>query len=62
MRAHGLGVAHAVHDDEVAACQRTARALDASGAQVVVLGRAGQDLSKYGLRYSHLGWAYKTPE
>lgn len=42
--------------------ERTARALDASGAQVVVLGRAGQDLSKYGLRYSHLGWAYKTPE
>ncbi|MBO9678601.1 MAG: DUF2145 domain-containing protein [Acidovorax sp.] len=42
--------------------ERTARALDASGAQVVVLGRAGQDLSRYGLRYSHLGWAYKTPE
>jgi hypothetical protein len=46
--------------------QRTAAALDAehrrSGASVVVLARAGQDLSKYGLRYSHLGWAYKTPE
>ena len=46
--------------------QQTSAALDAehakSGAQVVVLGRAGQDLSKYGLRYSHLGWAYKTPE
>ncbi|MDO9200858.1 MAG: DUF2145 domain-containing protein, partial [Hydrogenophaga sp.] len=42
----------------------TAQALDAefarSGARVVVLGRAGQDLSKYQLRYSHLGWAYKT--
>ncbi len=46
--------------------QRTAQALDAefarSGARVVVLGRAGQDLSKYQLRYSHLGWAYKTEE
>ena len=42
--------------------ERTAQALDASGARVVVLARAGQDLSKYGLRYSHLGWAYKTPE
>jgi hypothetical protein len=40
----------------------TARALDASGAQVVVLARAGQDLSAYGLRYSHLGWAYKSTE
>lgn len=45
---------------------RTAVALDAeharSGAQVVALGRAGQDLGKYQLRYSHFGWAYKTPE
>jgi hypothetical protein len=42
--------------------EHTARALDASGAQVVVLARAGQDLSAYGLRYSHLGWAYKSAE
>ncbi|WP_077002188.1 DUF2145 domain-containing protein [Variovorax sp. KK3] len=40
--------------------QRTADQLDASGARVVVLARAGQDLGKYGLRYSHLGLAYKT--
>lgn len=50
----------------MALAQRTSEALDAeyarSGARVVVLGRAGQDLSNYGLRYSHLGWAYKTPE
>jgi hypothetical protein len=50
----------------MALAQRTSDALDAefdrSGARVVVLGRAGQDLSQYGLRYSHLGWAYKTPE
>ena len=43
----------------MALAQRTAAALDASGAQVVVLARAGQDLSAYGLRYSHLGLAYK---
>ena len=38
---------------------RTMAALDAGGARVVVLARAGQDLSKYGLRYSHLGFAYR---
>ena len=37
----------------------TAKALDASGAQVLVLARAGQDLSKYGLNYSHLGFVYR---
>ena len=46
--------------------EQTSAALDAeyakSGVQVVALARAGQDLSKYGLRYSHMGWAYKTPE
>ena len=48
----------------MALAQRTSDALDAehtrSGARVVVLGRAGQDLSKYGCVTSHLGWAYKT--
>ena len=39
--------------------ERTARALDASGAQVVVLARAGQDRGKYRLRWSHLGFAYR---
>jgi len=42
--------------------QRTSQALDASGARVVVLARAGQDLSRYGLQWSHLGWAYKSAE
>ncbi|MCU0755331.1 MAG: DUF2145 domain-containing protein [Xanthomonadales bacterium] len=37
----------------------TAAALDRSGAQVVLLARAGQDLSKYGLDWSHLGFAYR---
>jgi hypothetical protein len=41
---------------------RTARALDASGAQVVVLARAGQDLSRWGLEWSHLGLAYRDGE
>lgn len=46
--------------------QHTAEALDAeyarSGARVVLLARAGQDLGEWGLRWSHLGWAYKSPE
>ena len=50
----------------MAMAQRTSVALDAeherSGARVVVLARAGQDLTRYHLWYSHLGWAYKTPE
>ncbi len=39
--------------------QRTLRELDDSGAQVVLLARAGQDLSRYRLRWSHIGWAYR---
>ena len=37
-------------------------ALDQTGARVVVLARAGQDLTEYGLRYSHLGFAYRDGE
>jgi hypothetical protein len=44
--------------------QRTHEALErqyaADGTQVVLLARAGQDLSKYGLRYSHMGIVYRT--
>lgn len=43
----------------LAMAEKTRQALDASGEQVVLLARAGQDLSKYGLRYSHLGFAYR---
>ncbi len=43
----------------MALAEATAMRLDTSGAQVVVLARAGQDLSKYGLRWSHLGFAYR---
>lgn len=39
--------------------QATRDALDASGAQVVLIARAGQDLTRYGLRYSHLGFAWR---
>ena len=39
--------------------QRSMRALDDSGAQVAVIARAGQDLSRYGLRYSHVGLAWR---
>ena len=46
----------------LALAERTMKALDSSGAQVVVLARAGQDLSKYGLRYSHLGLAYRKSD
>lgn len=42
--------------------ERTAARLDQSGARVVVLARAGQNLSEYGLRYSHLGLAYREGE
>jgi hypothetical protein len=39
---------------------RTLQALETSGAQVVMLARSGQDLSKYGLRYSHMAFAYRS--
>ena len=43
----------------LALAENVRRQLDTSGAQVVVLARAGQDLSRYGLRWSHLGFAYR---
>ena len=42
--------------------ERTATRLTQSGASVVVLARAGQNLSEYGVRYSHLGFAYREGE
>jgi hypothetical protein len=41
--------------------ERTRQALDTSGAEVVVIARAGQDLTRYGLQWSHLGLAYRDP-
>lgn len=46
----------------LALAQRTQAELDASGQRVVVLARAGQDLTKYGVHYSHLGFAYRQPD
>lgn len=42
--------------------EKTLASLNASGEKVVVLARAGQDLGKYGIRYSHLGLAYQLPD
>ena len=42
--------------------EHTAARLQQSGANVVVIARAGQNLSDYGIRYSHLGFAYKEGE
>lgn len=39
--------------------ERTLAALDKSGARVALIARVGQDLSKYGLRYSHMGYAWR---
>jgi hypothetical protein len=41
---------------------RTSRALDESGAQIAFIARAGQDLSKYGLRYSHMALVWRDQE
>lgn len=38
---------------------KTREALDASGAQVALVGRVGQDLSKYNLRYSHIAFVWR---
>ena len=46
----------------LALAEKTMLALDASGTDVALIGRAGQDLSKYGLRYSHLGFVYRQPD
>jgi hypothetical protein len=46
----------------MALAEKTAVRLDQTGARVVVLARAGQNLSEYGLRYSHLGFAYRDGE
>jgi len=50
----------------MALAERTLKALNAenaqNGTQVVVLARAGQNLDKYSLRYSHLGFAYKAAD
>jgi len=39
--------------------EHTANRLDQSGARVVALARVGQNLSEYGVHYSHFGLAYR---
>ena len=39
--------------------QAVALRLDQSGAEAVVLARVGQDLGRYGQRYSHMAFAYR---
>lgn len=46
----------------LALAEKTLASLNASGEKVVLLARAGQDLSKYGLRYSHVGLAYQVSD
>ena len=46
----------------MALAQATAKALDASKADVVILARAGQDLSRWNVSWSHLGFAYREPD
>jgi hypothetical protein len=38
---------------------KTVEQLNASSADVVIIGRVGQDLSKYGQHYSHIAFAYR---
>jgi hypothetical protein len=43
----------------MALAQRTRAALEQTDAQVVLIARVGQDLSKYGVRYSHMAYAWR---
>lgn len=52
-REEPLRVGEVVRSMELA--RKTVEALDASGASVALVARAGQDLSSYGLLYSHMG-------
>lgn len=43
----------------LALAEQTVKRLNETGAKVVMLARAGQDLHQHGLHYSHLGFAYR---
>jgi hypothetical protein len=43
----------------LALAERVQQSLDATDARVVIIARAGQDLRKYGLDWSHLAFAYR---
>jgi hypothetical protein len=46
--------------DAMATGQAVQTRLDASGGDVALIARQGQDLSKYGLKYSHAGLAFRS--
>lgn len=46
--------------DAIFTGQGVQTALDATGVDVAVVARQGQDLSKFGLKYSHAGLAFRT--
>ncbi|WP_244269649.1 DUF2145 domain-containing protein [Chromobacterium haemolyticum] len=46
----------------MAAAEQLRQKLDASGGDVAVIGRVGQDLSRFKLRYTHVGIAYRQAE
>jgi hypothetical protein len=46
--------------DALATGQALQAALDVAGSDVAVIARQGQDLSKYGLKYSHAGLAFRS--
>ena len=43
----------------MALAEKVGRRLDDTGADVVILARAGQDLGRWGRQWSHLGYAYR---
>jgi hypothetical protein len=51
-------------ENGLALAERAHHALEAeharSGARVVLLARAGQDLGRWNMHYSHVGWAYRA--
>lgn len=55
-----LSATELAHSLELAA--KTTAALDRSRAEAAIVARAGQDLSEWGLRYSHLAIAYRDRE
>ncbi|MFP5390675.1 MAG: DUF2145 domain-containing protein [Gammaproteobacteria bacterium] len=62
----GAGTACEQHEPDATAfvkaitlAEKSAAALDASNAQVALIARVGQDLSKYGLRYSHIAYVWR---
>lgn len=46
----------------LAAAEQTQQQLEQLGASVAIVGRVGQDLSKYGLRYTHVGIVFRAPD